>query len=125
MFLNFLYFFSAFALVTAPNIFGSFTKSGIPIPPRVIISLHPTFSTKFKTSIETDIREKGAEAVLEAIPSDPDAQKALKEGRFMLHVSPHPVTHVDQLMVMPEGAVRESLPVKPSFTETYAGHLAA
>ncbi len=92
---------------------------------RFTLETEPEAHEMLKNSIETDIREKGAEAVLEAIPSDPDAQKALKEGRFMLHVSPHPVTHVDQLMVMPEGAVRESLPVKPSFTETYAGHLAA
>jgi len=92
---------------------------------RFTLETEPEAHEMLKNAIETDIREKGAEAVLETIPSDPDAQKALREGRFMLHVSSHPVTHLDQLMVMPEGAVQESLPVKPSFTETYAVHLAA
>ncbi len=92
---------------------------------RFALETEPRAHDMLKKSVENDIREKGAETVLETINMSPDLTKALEQGKFRLAVSSHPVTHVDQLMVLPEGAVQEKLPVKLSFSDTYSAQLAA
>lgn len=79
---------------------------------------------KARAAVEKDIREGGAEAVLEGAEElPPDVKAALEQGKFAVTVSSHPATHEDALVVVPEGNVREKLPIKVSFSDAYVAQL--
>ena len=73
-----------------------------------------------KTSVEKDFAEKGIDAVVAHPPSN-EAKAALEKGKFALAVSAHPHTHEDHLVAVPEGNVREAIPIKLSFSDRYVG----
>jgi hypothetical protein len=87
---------------------------------RFSLESDPSYAERAKMRVENDLREKGMERVLERVPQDTDVKKAIERGHFKLMVSSHPVTHEDQLVVVPEGKVQEKLPVTPSLSEQYA-----
>lgn len=74
-----------------------------------------------RSCVREDIAEQGTDAVLESRRLSPDAEKAIAEGKFRVAIETHPKTKQDALIVITEGNVQEKLPVKPSFSEKYAG----
>ena len=89
-----------------------------------LLESEPALHETLKANVERDIREKGMETVLEGTPSE-EAKAALEHGKFMLKVSTHPKTHLDQLVIVPEGKVQEKLPFKASLNEAYCAQLLA
>ncbi len=80
---------------------------------------NPEAKEKTKRGIEKDIKERGAEAVLDRTENLPEAaRQALQEGRFAVVATP------DQgLAVVPEGNVSDRLPLKQSFSDQYVSQL--
>ncbi|TSC58511.1 MAG: hypothetical protein Greene041619_521 [Candidatus Peregrinibacteria bacterium Greene0416_19] len=82
------------------------------------LETEPGVHDALKAQIEKDIIDTGIERVLDAPPSM-DHKLKLERGKFTVTVSAHPSTHHDQLAVMPEGKVREKLPLKPAMSDRY------
>lgn len=80
---------------------------------------------KLRTACAEDMRGQGIEAVLDSGKLSPEAKKALEQGKFMLAVSSHPVTHDDQMVAVPEGNVQEKIPLKTSFSDRYVAQFTA
>lgn len=72
-----------------------------------------------KEQVEKDLVDRGVEEVVDGAVSL-DQKLKLERGKFALTVTAHPVTHRDQLAVVPEGKVREALPLKPALSDRYA-----
>ena len=85
------------------------------------IEAEPKLKKALKEQVRDDLREHGAETVVEAKALPKQARAALEAGKFSLAVKANKVTHEDQLMVIPEGAVQEALPANPTFSEQYLG----
>ncbi len=82
----------------------------------------PEKAKELKSTILEDIREQGIDAVLDAPTLSADARKSLERGKFTVSVASS--SHAeDSLVVVPEGTVQETLPVKPSFSQRYAGNM--
>jgi hypothetical protein len=83
---------------------------------------NPEKARELKAKISEDMAEQGIDAVLDAANLPPDVKKKLEQGKFTVSVtsSNH---QEDALVVVPEGTVQEKLPVKPSFSQTYASQL--
>lgn len=90
---------------------------------RFSLESDPKAHEALRSTVERDLREQGMENVLETAPKDSDVKKAIERGKFRLTVSSHPSTHHDQIMVVPEGAVQEKLPVNPTYSEKYAAQM--
>ena len=85
------------------------------------LEIEPDMHDRLKGEVLKDIREKGAENILDMPKNIPEKTKAaLAEGKFRLAVTSHPVTHQDVLTILPEGTVQEKIPVKTSMSESYA-----
>lgn len=87
------------------------------------IESEPALKDALKKQVEKDLREQGAEAVLEHRPSV-ETNALLESGKFQISVEAHPKTHIDQLIVVPEGNVQEKLPIKPSLSDRYVAQFA-
>ncbi|NOS68261.1 MAG: hypothetical protein HOO67_07970 [Candidatus Peribacteraceae bacterium] len=74
---------------------------------------------RLKGQADKDFREYGVERVVDAQSISPESKKALEQGKFLLAVSSHPLTHDDQLVAVPEGNVHEKIPLKMSFSDRY------
>lgn len=73
-----------------------------------------------KSQIEKDCREQGMESVLEGVTDiAPDVRQAIEQGKFQPAVSSHPSTGEDALVIVAEGTVQETLPVKTRLSDTY------
>lgn len=81
----------------------------------------PQFHDAMKSRVETDVREKGIEQVMETQRASPEAKKNIEQGKFRLAISSHPKTHQDQIVAVSEGKVQEKLPIKPAFSDAYTG----
>lgn len=80
---------------------------------------------RVQAMIEKDIAEQGVEKILEATGVDPDMRLMIEQGKFLLQVSAHPVTHEDTLVIIPEGNIQEKIPVKTGFCERYVSQFIA
>lgn len=86
---------------------------------RFKLETEPEFHEQLQQSIEKDLQEQGIEQSVDAAQLSPEQRKALEKGNFRLTVSSHPTTHQDQLAVIPEGNVQESIPLTMSLNEKY------
>ena len=87
------------------------------------LEAEPKLKDALKKQIEKDVREQGAEAVLEAdLPEEVRTQ--LERGAFDVCVDAHPETQQDQIMIIPEGNVQEKIPVQSSLGEQYVQQFA-
>lgn len=78
---------------------------------------------KVKATVEKDMREQGIENIVDVDALSPESKKQIEAGKFTLAVSAHPSTHDDVLMILPDGNIQETIPVKASFSEQYAGQV--
>ncbi len=79
---------------------------------------------KLKETVKSDMKKHGLEDLFaQGTKVSPEAKKALEQGNFRMAVAPHPVTHKDTLVALPEGKIAEKLPVKPSFSNQYVSQL--
>ena len=85
------------------------------------LETEPQAQQSLRETIEKDLREQGMEVVLERSDLSIDAKRALEQGKFTVRVAPHPGTHEDQIVVVPEGNVQERVPIKPSLSDRYLG----
>lgn len=84
----------------------------------------PKLKSALAEQIKEDIREHGLDAVLDReLPMD--AKASVEAGKFALAIKANPVTHEDQITVVPEGNVQEAVPVKTVFSEQYLGQFMA
>ncbi len=88
---------------------------------RFALESDPALRQSLKSEVQREWREQGMEAVVDAGKLSPEQRRALEKGNFTLTISAHPSTHQDQLMVLPEGAVQEKLPLKPAVSDRYIG----
>jgi hypothetical protein len=89
------------------------------------LETEPHLHDALKSAVERDLREKGVEQMLEATSASVDARRALEQGKFLVKVEAHPVTHVDQLVLVADsGNVQEKLPLRPSVSEQYVSQFA-
>ncbi|MDD5469634.1 MAG: hypothetical protein PHO92_02430 [Candidatus Peribacteraceae bacterium] len=88
------------------------------------LEAEPTLKDALRRQIEQDMREQGIEAVLEAADLPEGVRTQLKRGTFDVRVDAHPETQQDQLVVVPEGNVQETIPVRPSLGEQYVQQFA-
>lgn len=79
----------------------------------------PAFREALKERLKEDIAEQGIENILENADITPDARLAVETGKFNITIEENPRTHEDEMVVIPEGIVREALPIKLSLSERY------
>ena len=84
------------------------------------LETEPDLHEALRAQVERDLKEHGAENVLEGSVTEPNIRSQLEQGKFRLTVTANPKTHQDALTVLPEGTVQEKLPVKPAFSNQYA-----
>ena len=89
------------------------------------IEMEPRMSEDLHKNVESDIREKGIDHMIDH-PQElsPDTRRLLEEGKFRLLVEAHPESGKDVLMILPEGKPAERLPLKPSINERYISQIA-
>jgi len=85
------------------------------------IESEPQLKNALKEQVQEDMAEHGIEDIVETDALSPEAKASLEKGKFSLAIEADKKTHEDQLMVIPEGAPTEALPVKPTFSEQYVG----
>ena len=85
----------------------------------------PTFQDRLRLEVVRDIENQGIEHVIEGHPLDAESTKALERGAFRLTVSSHPKTYEDVLMLLPEGAVQEKIPIRSAVSERYLSGLSS
>ncbi len=83
----------------------------------------PHYHEALKKKVEEALKEKGVENVLEDAVVSKEAKNAIEKGNFSLSVSAHPNSHIDQLVIVPEGNVQEKLPIKPSLSQQFSSQL--
>jgi len=74
------------------------------------LEIQPQLKEELRDQVRKDIDAHGVEAVLEA---------SFEGGEFDIVIEENPETHMDQLVVAPEGNVSESIPIKLSYSEKY------
>lgn len=87
---------------------------------RFHLETEPEIYEKLQNQIEKDLREQGAEQMVEATGLSPEQKAALEQKNFRITVSSHPMTHQDQIMLLPEGTVQEAIPLTMSLSDKYA-----
>lgn len=88
------------------------------------LETEPEQKEVLKNKLAEDIKEQGAENILENAEDLPEAVKnALKQGKFEVAIDVHPDTQADQLTVYLEGKIAEKIPVKKSLSDRYAASL--
>ncbi|MDD3897127.1 MAG: hypothetical protein PHU04_04835 [Candidatus Peribacteraceae bacterium] len=88
------------------------------------LEAEPTLKDALRRQIEQDMREQGVAAVLEAADLPEGVRTQLERGTFDVRVDAHPETQQDQLVVVPEGNVQETIPVRSSLGEQYVQQFA-
>ena len=88
------------------------------------LEAEPKFKDALRKQIEKDVREQGAEAVLEAADLPEEVRTQLEQGAFDVGIDAHPETQQDQLVIIPEGNVQEKIPVQSSLSEQYVQQFA-
>lgn len=88
---------------------------------RFAIESEPDVAAALQSQIAEDIREHGVEAVVDAPGRSAEQTIALEQGNFSVRVDAHPQTHEDVLVALPEGNVREKIPVQPVYSDKYVG----
>ena len=83
------------------------------------LETEPEAAQRLQDRMAKDMKERGAEDVLENADISESVRIALEKGRFNVSVEAHPKTHEDVLVVIPEGNVRDKMPVKPVLNEGY------
>ncbi|MDB4978858.1 MAG: hypothetical protein JWM56_1044 [Candidatus Peribacteria bacterium] len=79
----------------------------------------PEIQQLLKERVATDISKQGIEAMLDGTSVDAALKIQLEQGRFSIGIASHPATHTDQLVVMPEGNVQESIPLMSTVSDRY------
>ncbi|MDD5040797.1 MAG: hypothetical protein PHX87_01460 [Candidatus Peribacteraceae bacterium] len=85
------------------------------------MELEPKLAEALRAQVQEDIRNEGLPSVLHSLHLSTGLTQALEKGDFTLAVQPDANTHVDQLVVVPEGKVAEAVPVSQKFSERYLG----
>lgn len=81
----------------------------------------PKLAEALRAQVQEDIRLHGLPSVLHSLHLSNDLKQALTKGDFTLSIQPDAATHVDQLVLVPEGKVAEAVPVSQKFSEGYLG----
>ncbi|MDD4287774.1 MAG: hypothetical protein PHO20_03640 [Candidatus Peribacteraceae bacterium] len=81
----------------------------------------PKLAEALRAQVQEDIRLNGLPSVLHSLHLSSALTLALTKGDFAISVEPDAETHVDQLVLVPEGKVREAVPVSQKFSEQYLG----
>lgn len=79
----------------------------------------PKVRSALKAQVREDIGKHGLEAVVEARALSREAKASIEEGRFSIAIEANKSTNEDQLMVVLEGKVAETVPLAPAFSEQY------
>ena len=87
------------------------------------LETEPAMKDALKKQIEKDLAERGIEAVLDATTLPDTLRQRLERGQFDVTVASPSETAHDALVVVPEGNVREKLPVQRSLTDAYLAQL--
>jgi hypothetical protein len=87
---------------------------------RFALESEPDTHDALKSQIEKDLREQGIEGMLEGL-IDAATKSAIEQGNFRITVSTHPLTHQDQVMIVPEGNVQEQIPITKMLNDRYVG----
>lgn len=83
------------------------------------IETEPEIAQRLHDRIAKDVKERGVKTVLEDAHVSDSVRTTLEQGRFTVSVEAHPKTHEDVLVVVPEGNVHDTLPMKPMQSERY------
>ncbi|MFH0851594.1 MAG: hypothetical protein V1876_02490 [Candidatus Peregrinibacteria bacterium] len=81
----------------------------------------PVLAQALRKQVQEDLRLHGLPSVVESLHLSNGIKKAMEQGRFTITVQPNATSHVDQLVVVPEGKVAEALPIAQKFSEQYLG----
>lgn len=87
------------------------------------LETEPALREALQEKIAEDLQEEGIEGCVDVSP-DKAQINALKRGFFTVDIAPHPQTQVDQLVIVPDGKVQESLPLKPALSDRYVSQFA-
>lgn len=85
------------------------------------MELEPKLSEALRAQVQEDIKLHGMPSVLERLSLAADVEQALTKGDFTISIAPDAQTHVDQIVLVPEGKVAEAVPVSQKFSEQYLG----
>jgi len=83
----------------------------------------PKIKEALKKQIERDVLSQGVDAMVEGSLSE-SFKEALQRGAFDVRIDSDPQTHVDQLVVVPEGNAKEVLVVSSSVSDRYVTQFA-
>ena len=86
---------------------------------RFAMETEPGVREALKTRIENDLKEMGAEAVLESLSLPPETSAAIEAGEFSVRIEAPSEQEPDQIVLSPEGNVAEKIPVKKSLGNAY------
>ena len=87
------------------------------------LETEPAMKDALKKQIEKDIAEKGIEAVLSSLGLPDTLRQLLESGQFDVTVESSAKDAPDRLVLVPEGNVREKLPVHMMLTNAYLSQL--
>ncbi|ALM09660.1 MAG TPA: hypothetical protein DEB30_00780 [Candidatus Peribacter riflensis] len=88
---------------------------------RFAMESEPKLAEALRAQVQEDVQQHGLDSVLQTLRLSEDLKGALEKGDFTLSVQPDALTHVDQLVLVPEGKIAEALPVSQKFSEQYLG----
>lgn len=89
------------------------------------LETEPETAERLHDRMAKDLKERGVEALFENGDVSESVRAALEQGRFTVSIEAHPKTNEDVLVVLPEGNVQDTLPVKPVQSERYIQALLA
>ena len=90
------------------------------------LETEPQIQEELRKEIEKDLRERGAEQILEVRNLTSQAQDALASGAFAVRIDVNPSSGSEQIVLLPEGNVAEKIPLQKSVSEQYtAGFMSA
>jgi hypothetical protein len=79
---------------------------------------------KLKMDVQRAITDRGIEHVLgDKVDISIDVRRKLEGGKFDVAVSTHPTTHEDAIVLIPEGNVKDALPLTSQLTNALASSL--
>ncbi|MDD5026216.1 MAG: hypothetical protein PHH13_02445 [Candidatus Peribacteraceae bacterium] len=84
---------------------------------RFVLESEPKAKEMLRRQIAEDLQSSPPEVVLDHVPA------SILKGNFDVVIEVHPQTKEDQVFVIPEGNVREKIPVKQVFSEQYVSRL--
>ncbi|MBM3231179.1 hypothetical protein FJZ28_02515 [Candidatus Peregrinibacteria bacterium] len=87
------------------------------------LETEPAMKSALRKQVEKDIAEKGMESLMHIEDLPVDLRREIENGKFEITVDAVGDSAHDQIVIVPEGNVRDAIPMKSSVTDSYLAAL--